>query len=134
MAIVALWKFFRKYVKILEKLTIPMAAPQRNVANILKSKLSIAPKMYAYFPIIKRMNAPDIPGKIIAQIATIPQRKTNQSSSGVAAGLSSVMRYATIIPTDKAIIDVTFHCVIFFATSHAEAMMSPKKKAQVRML
>ena len=47
--------------------------------------------MYAYLPNSNKMKAPDIPGKIIAQIANIPHKKMNHRSVGVWAGVATVM-------------------------------------------
>ena len=46
--------------------------------------------MYSYFPNIRRMKAPDIPGRIMAQIAIIPEIKINHKADGVSVGLVSV--------------------------------------------
>ena len=51
--------------------------------------------MNSYFPKISKIKAPLIPGKIIAQMAIIPQRKINHDFSGVATGIKLTMMTAT---------------------------------------
>ena len=51
-----------------------------------------APVMNWYFPRMRRKKEPLMPGRIMAQIAIIPERKMNHHVSGVVTG---------IIPTKK---------------------------------
>jgi hypothetical protein len=87
-------------------------------------------RIYSYFPRIRRINAPEIPGSIIAQIARAPERKTNPTFVGVSAGVAILIKKAMAIPMNPAIYTSAFHLVISRATIMAEIMMSPKKKDQ----
>ena len=61
------------------------------------------PVIYSYLPRINKMNAPLIPGKIMAQIATKPHRKMNHSVSGVLIGIRLTMMEPEIIPVTNLI-------------------------------
>ena len=70
---------------------IPATAPMANNNKTGMLRVETAPIIYAYLPIKSRMNAPEIPGSIIAQIAMAPDKIINHQASGVAAGLRTVM-------------------------------------------
>ena len=74
-----------------------------------------------------------MPGKIIAQMAIAPDKKTNQSASGVSAGTAMVIQKARPAPTSNA--GIWFQCLVFrcFCTTQTEAKTSPKKKDQMGM-
>jgi len=55
-------------------------------------KVSRAFRMYWYLPSSTRINAPEIPGRIMAQMATAPLMNRNHSASGVCEG---------VIPTSR---------------------------------
>lgn len=55
--------------------------------------------MYSYFPKSNRMKAPDIPGRIMAQMAIAPERRINHQSFGVLVGERTVIVYAMMAPT-----------------------------------
>ena len=77
---------------------------------------------------ISKMKLPEIPGRIMAQMAMAPDKKMNHSPLGVLAGVASVIRNAMIIPTSKEITTTTRHLTIFRKTNTADIMISPKKK------
>ncbi len=77
------------------------------------------------------MNAPDIPGKIMAQIAIAPERRINHQSSGVLVGVSTVIVYAMMAPTINEVMVSISHFFISLDTMRAEITMRPKKKDQM---
>ena len=86
-----------------------------------------------YLPINSRMNAPDMPGRIIAQMAIAPDSRMNHHVSGVCDGDATVIHHATAMPHNSETTDAAFKRVTSRATNSAEATISPKKKAQISM-
>ncbi len=63
----------------------------------------------SYFPNIKRINAPLNPGRIIALIAIIPQKKIKKESSEVFKGISPEIKNEIVIPIRRiGIIEIIF--------------------------
>ena len=62
---------------------------------------AILPIIYSYLPSINSMKLPEIPGRIIAQIAIAPLRNINQSESGVVVGERVQITTPKTIPTHK---------------------------------
>ena len=62
----------------LENDSKPTTAPANNIATNLKSRLCIASKTGLYAPNNTKINAPEIPGNIIAQIAIAPAKNINK--------------------------------------------------------
>lgn len=79
------------------------------------------------------MKAPEMPGRIMAQIAMAPESITNHQSSGVSAGVATVIHHAAAAPTAKASTVRQSQRPICLATSSAEATISPKKNDQMAM-
>ena len=77
------------------------------------------------------MKAPDIPGKIMAQMAIAPERRINHQSSGVLVGVSTVIVYAMMAPTINEVMVSISHFFISLDTMRAEITMRPKKKDQM---
>ena len=75
------------------------------------------------------MKLPEMPGKIMAQMAMAPQRKMNHSAEGVSAGVMTVMNQAATAPTTNPAMLLTSHRVTSRETNHVDASTSPKKKA-----
>ena len=48
--------------------------------------------IYSYLPMSNKMNAPEIPGKIMAQMASAPQKKIKKRLVGVSVGERIVMK------------------------------------------
>jgi hypothetical protein len=76
------------------------------------------------------MNAPEMPGSIMAQIARDPERKTNQRVSGVWLGVTMVRMYAITAPIIKVIATGHLHFLISRNTSGVEIRINPKKNDQ----
>ena len=79
------------------------------------------------------MKAPEMPGRIMAQMAMAPESITNHQSSGVSAGVATVIHHAAAAPTAKASTVRQSQRPICLATSSAEATISPKKNDQMAM-
>jgi len=56
-------------------------------------------RMYWYLPKTTRIKDPEMPGKIMAQMAMAPDKNTNQSALVVWAGTKVVIHQAKAIPT-----------------------------------
>ena len=67
------------------------------------------------------MKLPEIPGKIIAQIAIIPQMKTNKFVVSFAMGGSEVTVHAMAAPTMNEMMVPIPHLVTCFPTKKTEA-------------
>ena len=76
------------------------------------------------------MNEPDMPGRIIAQIAIAPLRKTNQAAEGVSTGTAPTRTKAPAAASSKASASFTVQRDTFPRTVMIDASTSPKKKAQ----
>ena len=74
------------------------------------------------------MKLPEMPGRIMAQMATAPERKMNHRRSGVSAGVLTPTHQATKAPVIRKIKLVRFLLRTFSPTTNALATMSPKKK------
>ena len=77
------------------------------------------------------MKAPEMPGRIMAQMAMAPDSMTNHQSLGVSAGVAMVIHQAIAAPTAKESRVFQFQCPTCRATRSAEAMISPKKNDQM---
>src|SRR5690606_27637287 len=117
--------------KICEKLSNPTPQPAANVTITMILKSLSAPVTYSYFFRSSKIKLPDIPGKIIAQIAIIPLKKINQSEVGVSDGVAMVIKYATAIPTNSIKIFIILIYVILLKTATAEATIRPKKNDHI---
>ena len=84
-----------------EKAIIPRIAPTAKVARTGMLKSVTAFIIKAYLPIRRRIKLPDIPGRIIAQIAIAPEMKMNQYSSVVWLGETRQIYAAITIPASK---------------------------------
>ena len=69
----------------------PIPAPTANMMIITISNDLTAFIINSYFPMSNSMKLPDIPGKIIAQIAMAPHMKIKSKESGVCAGVAIVI-------------------------------------------
>src|SRR5690606_41656650 len=110
---------------------VPNKHPSEKV--IMNGRLTArsACMMNSYLPIKSNINAPEMPGRIIAQIARAPDRNTNHSASGLCVGELTVIRYATTMPTTMEPTTATFHRVIERRINGDEINISPKKNDQV---
>ena len=78
------------------------------------------------------MNAPLMPGRIIAQMAITPHKKINQSASGVATGIRFTMKAAITIPAIKLIAVRLDQFFTPLPTTRIDAAMRPKKRLHVK--
>lgn len=115
-----------------EKLMIPATAPTAKSSRTPSRNSLTACKMYWYFPSSSRMKAPEIPGRIIAQMATAPESMINHQSLGVCVGEAIVIQNASAVPTSSPSSEVRFHFRISRATKAAEATISPKRRTRFR--
>ena len=77
------------------------------------------------------MKAPEMPGRIIAQMAIAPESRINHHVSGVSAGVATVIHHAAATPIRHAATVCTRQRPICLATSSAEATIRPKKNDQM---
>ena len=77
------------------------------------------------------MKLPEIPGRIIAQMATAPHRNTNHSPSGVSVGVSVQITAPRPTPKTVRTTSLNFHPEIPRRMKTDDATMSPKKNAHV---
>ena len=63
---------------ICAKVTMPMPAPMPTKSRLTTSRLLTALSTYSYLPSSTRINAPEMPGRIMAQMASAPLRNKNQ--------------------------------------------------------
>ena len=74
------------------------------------------------------MKLPEIPGKIMAQIAMAPHRKMNHRWFGVSVGDTRHIAAPAAIPSSRAMMFFILVKSISLRISIAEAIMRPKKK------
>ena len=80
----------------------PASAPSDpHKAPALETKAVMAAMMNLYFPRIRRMKLPEMPGRIIAQMAMAPAMNTNQRASGVRVGESVHTTIPSTIPSTR---------------------------------
>lgn len=114
-----------------EKLMMPATAPTTKITMTGIFRSPTACMMNWYLPSRSRMKAPEMPGRIMAQIAMAPDSMMNHHVSGVSVGVAMVIHHAAATPTRHAATVRTFQCPICLATSSAEATISPKKNDQM---
>ena len=117
---------------------IPKTAPVPNTpmtgresARLPDVREVMLPIMYSYFPKMSRMKLPEIPGRIIAQMAMAPVRKINHKSSGVSVGESVQTTTPKITPNIVIVTDRSFQEFIPRSINRDDATIRPKKKAHV---
>tara|TARA_B100000405_G_C16331365_1_gene280479 strand:+ start:56 stop:331 length:276 start_codon:yes stop_codon:yes gene_type:complete len=79
-------KFLNKYDNNLLNVINPKIQPEINTLNIFMSKLLSAFNINSYFDKKTRIKEPLIPGKIIAEIATAPDKKIKKLEFGLDDG------------------------------------------------
>ena len=77
------------------------------------------------------MKLPDIPGRIMVQMAMAPQRAMNQRSDVVSVGDSRHMKAPRAIPARSQAESAGFHPLMSESMNITETTINPKKKAQV---
>ena len=136
---VSLCHLAKSQCRNLEKARIPIHAPTRKMPMIIRFFPKSTPAtssemvliMNSYFPKISRMKLPEMPGRIIAQIAIDPLRKINQRASGVCVGERVQMTTPRIQPNTKRSPSRSFQPEIPRRMKIDEATMRPKKNAHV---
>ena len=136
---VSLFQRARSQCRNFEKPRMPTAAPMRNIAIIMRflpkstpdTRLVIVPMMYWYLPRIRSMKLPDMPGRIIAQMAIAPLRKMNHRSSGVWVGESVQTVTPRMMPRSSMPPSRAFQPEIPRRMNMDDATISPKKNAHV---
>lgn len=116
-----------------EKEMMPAAAPTTKITMTGMFRSPTACMIYWYLPSSSRMKAPEMPGRIMAQMAMAPESITNHQSLGVSAGVATVIHQAAAAPATNARRLRQSQRPICRATSSAEAMISPKKNDQMAM-
>ena len=114
-----------------EKEMMPAAAPTAKIAMTGMFRSPTACMIYWYFPSSNRMKAPEMPGRIMAQMATAPDSMTNHQSFGVSVGVATVIHHAAAAPTASAAAVRQSQRPICLETSSAEATIKPKKNDQI---
>ena len=114
-----------------EKLMMPAAAPTTKITMTGTFRSPTACMMNWYLPSSSRMKAPEMPGRIIAQMAIAPESRINHHVSGVSAGVATVIHHAAAAPIRHAATVCTRQRPICLATSSAEATIRPKKNDQM---
>src|SRR5690606_2455154 len=74
-AITTSWKRSSKRFRSVEKEARPITHPRAKTSTARTRRSFTAPRTGAYMPIIRSMNDPETPGRIIAQMATAPDPK-----------------------------------------------------------
>ena len=90
-AIVISWNLRRANDNTRENVVIPIAAPAINTNITGTLNVLTASMIYKYFPSNTKIKLPEIPGKIMAQMAIAPQRKIKSKLLGVSAGVATVI-------------------------------------------
>src|SRR5690606_26895931 len=117
----------------LEEAKMPTTQPRINTANVNISFCSNAFRIYSYFPITNNRKLPDIPGKIMAQIAITPEPKIIHRLLSDDPGGRPVIQYAIATPSGRAIIASTFQRLTSRRISSALIRIRPQKKDHTGM-
>ena len=124
--------FFRSQLKIRTNVISPTTAPKATRAKVRKSRWFTAPRTYSYFPMRTRIKEPEMPGRIMAQMATAPLRMRNHGDSGVDRGTMPTSQYAPIVPRIMQPAVAMRHRSKWRPTVKTEARTRPKKKDQIK--
>jgi len=89
-------------------------------------------RIYPYLPSITSIKAPEIPGKIIAHIATAPEMKRKMELSGVFMGVMPRKKNPPKNPTTSDIITDLLPNQRSLAIVMADAETRPKKNDQMK--
>ena len=86
------WYVSNNHFRSFENDNNPITAPTPIIRIVLKSLVLRASRTGLYAPMMTKIKAPEIPGKIIAQIAKAPAKNRNKLESDVSEGLRVVMK------------------------------------------
>ena len=116
----------------LENSTIPITAHAAKIQIVTMSKFLIASIIVSYIHSNTSMKLPEIPGKIIAQIAIEPQMNTHHHDEVIESGVfvGAVMKKAKIQNIIKHRIVFQFRLTCLQRNT-AEIKINPKKKDQI---
>jgi hypothetical protein len=117
-----------------ENNTIHITAQIAKIQIVVISKFLIANIIVSYIHSNTSMKLPEIPGKIIAQIAIEPQMKSHHHDEVIESGalVGAVMKKAKTQ-------NITKHRIVFqfrltcFQRNTAEIKINPKKNAQINI-
>jgi hypothetical protein len=84
--------FLKSQDNTFEKAIIPIAAPAMKTSRTNMSRFPTASRINLYIPSNTRMKLPEMPGKIMAQMAIDPDRKMNHHVVLASAGEITVMK------------------------------------------
>ena len=110
------WYLANIHFNTLEKDKSPITAPAIKTPIVNRFLSFTAPKTVSYDPISNKIKLPEIPGKIIAQIAIIPETKINHISSEFDNGGRIVIQKANPVPIIRLIIAPAFQLFTCFPT------------------
>ena len=118
----------------LENSTIPITAHAAKIQIVTKSFSVTAVKIDSYSHNNNNMKLPDIPGKIIAQIAIAPQMKVHRQVDVIESGVlvGAVIKKAKVQNIIKHRIVFQFRLTCFQRNT-AEIKINPKKNAQIKI-
>lgn len=118
----------------LENSTIPITAQIAKIQIVIKSLSVTAVKIDSYSHNNNNMKLPDIPGKIIAQIAIAPQMKVHRQVDVIESGVlvGAVIKKAKIQNIIKLRIVFQFRLTCF-QRKIAEIRINQTKKDQINI-
>ena len=87
--------------------------------------------MYWYCPRSNSKNDPEIPGRIIAHIAIIPEKNITIKLWFAAIGFKPTKMYDNTIPITVVIISLKFNQSSLVYRIYADARINPKKNANM---
>ncbi len=114
-----------------EKATMPITQPRAKTRSTGMFSSLTAFMMNSYFPSRTRMKLPEIPGRIIVQMAMAPHSAMNQRSDVVSVGERRQMNAPRATPPINQQRSLPFHPLMSESMNMAETIIRPKKNAQV---
>ena len=84
-----------------------------------------------YMPMSSRIKEPLIPGRIMAQMAMAPEKKTKGRLSEPVPAFNTPITTAIAVPTSMPMMGAMDQCLTKRPHSHTLAAISPKKKLQM---
>tara|TARA_B100000287_G_C20504302_1_gene730406 strand:- start:23 stop:400 length:378 start_codon:yes stop_codon:yes gene_type:complete len=124
-------KFLNKYDNNLLNVINPKMQPEINTLNTLMSKLLSAFNINSYFDKKTRIKEPLIPGKIIAEIAIAPDRKTKKLEFGLDDGATNEIYPETTSPRNNQKEFWKLKSLILFEIKNADEIIKPKKNPHI---
>ena len=97
------------------------------IHNVANCNSLTAINIGAYMPRSSNIKLPDMPGKIMAQIAIIPDKNTIKGDVSIVVGVIVVIKNALTVPIKKVVNVHISHLSIWRMRDHTAANISPKK-------